>query len=62
MGCRCTERAADLNRAIKNLTAGRVRDAAKDVAHAGRTFVEDAKAGEVKRAIGQRLAAMRRGR
>lgn len=62
MGCRCTERAADLNRAVDSIKRGEVKAAAHAVGHAGRTLVEDVKSGAIKRAIGARLATMRRGR
>jgi len=62
MGCRCAERAADLSRAADSVKRGDVKAAARDMAHAGRTLVEDVRSGEVTRAVQSRLAAMRRGR
>ena len=59
MGCRCTERAAALTRARTAVVSGNVKNAAHEIAHVGRTLVEDARSGALRRAAVTQLARMR---
>ena len=62
MGCRCSERTDELRRAAANLKTGNVRAAGREIASAARSFAQDAKSGDLKRAAVSRLAAIRAGR
>jgi len=59
MACRCAERTIALRQAVAATRAGDLRQAAHQVAFAGRTFAQDARNGSLKAAAAQRLAVMR---
>ena len=61
MGCRCRERTDALRRATAALKRGEVREAVADVGYVGRTMVEDARSGDLRRAAQQRLGELKRG-
>lgn len=62
MGCRCSERTDVLRRATAAIKRGDVKSAAAHVGFVGRTLVEDARSGDLKRAAQTRLAQLRNGR
>lgn len=61
MGCRCAERARAISAAVAAVKAGDIGAIKQNVGYVGRTLVEDARSGDLRRAAEQRLAGIRRG-